>query len=389
MIFFKKNFFQKLNNQPKIYIIKKLLKKLIKEDNEILHSFRASYKNNYNNLLVNSLQKYKTISLIGMGGSILGSKAIYSFLKKKNNKNFIFIDNLNSNLEEKIVKKKKLNLIISKSGNTLETIVNLNISENRLDKNIFLTENNNNSYLFKLAKKFKSTIIYHNKLIGGRFSVLSEVGMLPAELMGFKSNKFRRLNNLVDNKKLLISLMDSILSQYNFIKTKKTNSIILNYDENSVDLFNWYQQLVAESLGKKKIGIMPIISNMPKDNHSVMQNYLDGPRNNFFTFFYVKKTAPNKIKGKKLNKSHEFLKKKNLEEVLYSQFTATQKVFDEKKIPYRTIVIQKRNEETLGELFIFFMLETILLGKLLKINPYDQPAVELIKQETIKLLKKS
>ena len=68
MIFFKKNFFQKLNNQPKIYIIKKLLKKLINEDNEILHSFRASYKNNYNNLLVNSLQKYKTISVIGMGG---------------------------------------------------------------------------------------------------------------------------------------------------------------------------------------------------------------------------------------------------------------------------------------------------------------------------------
>jgi len=152
-------------------------------------------------------------------------------------------------------------------------------------------------------------------------------------------------------------------------------------------LFNWYQQLVAESLGKKEIGILPVISNMPKDNHSVMQNYLDGPRNNFFTFFYVKERVSSKIRDKKLNKSHEFLKKKNLEEVLYSQFTATQKVFDEKKIPYRTIIIQKRNEETLGELFIFFMLETILLGKLLKINPYDQPAVELIKQETIKLLK--
>ena len=281
-----------------------------------------------------------------------------------------------------------MNLIISKSGNTLETIVNFNIAENRLDKNIFLTENNN-SYLFKLGKKFKSITINHNKLIGGRFSVLSEVGMFPADLMGFKSNKFRRFNNLINNKKLLVSLIDGILSQYNFIKNKKTNSVILNYDENSDDLFNWYQQLVAESLGKKEIGILPVISNMPKDNHSVMQNYLDGPRNNFFTFFYVKERVSNKIRDKKLNKSHEFLKKKNLEDVLYSQFKATQKVFDEKKIPYRTIIIQKRNEETLGELFIFFMLETILLGKLLKINPYDQPAVELIKQETIKLLKKS
>jgi glucose-6-phosphate isomerase len=386
MIFFKKNFFKKLNNQPKISIIKNYLKKLILEDNEILQSFKKSYKNNYNRLLVNSLQKYKTISVIGMGGSILGSKAIYSFLKKKNNKHFIFIDNLNSNLDKKIVEKKKLNLVISKSGNTLETIVNFNIAENRLDKNIFLTENDN-SYLFKLANKFKSTIINHNQLIGGRFSVLSEVGMLPADLMEFKSNKFRRFDNVINNKKLLVSLIDGVLSQYNFIKTKKTNSVILNYDENSVDLFNWYQQLVAESLGKKKIGILPVISNMPKDNHSVMQNYLDGQRNNFFTFFYVKERVSNKIRDEKLNKSHEFLKKKNLEEVLYSQFTATQKVFDEKKIPYRTIIIQKRNEETLGELFIFFMLETILLGKLLKINPYDQPAVELIKQETIKLLK--
>ena len=69
------------------------------------------------------------------------------------------------------------------------------------------------------------------------------------------------------------------------IKKKKFNSIILNYDEKSTDLFYWYQQLIAESLGKKNKGILPIISNMPKDNHSLMQLYLDGPKNNFFTFF--------------------------------------------------------------------------------------------------------
>ena len=78
--------------------------------------------------------------------------------------------------------------------------------------------------------------------------------------------------------------VDYILQNYN----KKTNSIILNYDENSQDLFYWYQQLIAESLGKKSQGILPMVSLMPKDNHSLMQLYLDGSRNNFFTFLGLK-----------------------------------------------------------------------------------------------------
>jgi len=179
------------------------------------------------------------------------------------------------------------------------------------------------------------------------------------------------------------------LSQYYFIKKNKTNSIILNYDKNSIEFLEWYQQLVAESLGKKNLGILPIISNLPKDNHSIMQNYLDGPKKNFFTFFYVKEKLSNKIKNKNLYTTHKYLKKKSLDKIIYAQFSATQKVFEKKKIPFRTFIVENRNEESIGELFIFFMLETVLLGKLLKINPYDQPAVELIKKETLKLLKKS
>ena len=111
--------------------------------------------------------------------------------------------------------------------------------------------------------------------------------MLPAELMGLKSNNFRQLNSLIKNKKFINALISNVSSTLYFIKRKKFNSIIINYDQKSENLFKWYKQLVAESLGKHQKGLLPIVSNMPKDNHSVMQLYLDGFKNNFFTFFYV------------------------------------------------------------------------------------------------------
>ena len=154
-------------------------------------------------------------------------------------------------------------------------------------------------------------------------------------------------------------------------------------------MFYWYQQLVAESLGKSSKGILPIISNLPKDNHSLMQLYLDGFKNNFFTFFYVKDKSIKKINNKSLLNSHYYLRNKKITDIQYAQFRATQNIFLRRKIPFRSFVIKKRNEETLGELFTFFILETILLGNALKINPYDQPAVEEIKKETFKILKKN
>ena len=125
---------------------------------------------------------------------------------------------------------------------------------------------------------------------------------------------------------------------------------------------------------------------MPKDNHSVMQLYLDGPRNNFFTFFNVRDKNSTKIINNKILPSHSHLKDKNLGEIVMSQKLATEKVFLNKKIPFRSFEITNRDENTLGELFCFFILETILIGRALKINPYDQPAVELIKKETKKIL---
>jgi len=295
-----KNF--KLNKNIKnIKNIKKLLLNNINSKNEIINSLKKSYKYSFDKKKLYNLKKYSIIILIGMGGSILGAKSIYSFLKHKIKKTFYFVDNFD--FLKKINTKKKINIVISKSGNTLETIVNTNILVKKKDKNIFITENKQ-SYLRALAQNLKADIVDHNNYIGGRYSVLSEVGMLPAELMDLNSSKFKRYDSLVKNKKFLDNLILNVSNTLTLVNRNKLNSVILNYDNNSNDLFYWYQQLIAESLGKNNNGIFPIISNVPKDNHSLMQYYLDGPKNNFYTFFFINEENSLNLKNNKLLKTH-------------------------------------------------------------------------------------
>ena len=113
---------------------------------------------------------------------------------------------------------------------------------------------------------------------------------------------------------------------------------------------------------------------------------MDGPRNNFFTFFYVKEKFSFKIKNSEVLSSHSYLKDKDINKIMFAQKKATERVFLQKNIPFRSFEILKKDEKTLGELFCFFILETILIGRALKIDPYNQPAVELIKKETKKIL---
>ena len=370
---------KKIKISSNFFKIKNLISKY-----KFLISLTSFYKYGYSKKLVKNLKKNSVFRIIGMGGSTLGAETIYQFLRNYTNKEFIFINNLKPNLTKYEKNTKAINLIISKSGNTLETISNSN-SLFKKNKNIFIIEKKN-SYLFNLANNLKSEIIEHKNYIGGRYSVLSEVGMLPAELMGFKEKKFKKLNYLVKNKSFLKSLINNVSSILTFIKQGKFNSIILNYDEQSDNLFKWYQQLIAESLGKKSKGILPIISTMPKDNHSLLQLYLDGPKKNFFTFFNVVEKKSEKFNKIINDNSLDYLKNKSFFEILRAQQQATQNIFKLKKIPFRSFEIIKRNEETLGELFCFFILETILLGNALKVNPFDQPSVELIKKETTKIL---
>jgi len=376
--------FVNFNIKKKNTFVKKNLKLILKENNQVILSLKKNYKDSFNKKILNFFKKKRDYRIIGMGGSTLGAQAINDFLKNKVKKKFSFIDNLQA-FTKKNIKKNYNNLVISKSGNTIETIANVNILIKKNDQNLFITENKKN-YLRQVANRLKAEIVDHNNFIGGRYSVLSEVGMLPAELMGLKSKNFRQLNNLVKNKFFMNELIRNVEAMIYFIKSKKFNSIIINYDDQSSNLFQWYQQLVAESLGKNKTGLLPVVSLMPKDNHSVMQLYLDGFRNNFFTFFYTHENDSSKINNDSVLLEQKFLKNKDINQIMYAQKKATEIVFKKKKIPYRSFEIRKRDEKTLGELFCFFIIETILIGKTLNINPYDQPAVELIKKQTKKIL---
>ena len=374
-----KNYFK-----TKIFV-KKTLKKYSKD--KFFQSLSNRYIYNFSKKKILKYKKFNNFNIIGIGGSSLGIEAIYNFLSFKIKKKFNFYNNIDSNkfLEKKKIK--SLNIVISKSGNTLETISNFNILNNKKN-NLFISEKSNN-YLRKLANKLKCEVIEHRNYIGGRYSVLSEVGMLPSILMGLKEEKFKNFDNLIKNTKFIDGLIDSVSSTIFYIKNKKFNSIILNYDERSEELFKWYQQLLAESLGKKSKGLLPIISTMPKDNHSLMQLYLDGPKNSFYTFFDVIEKKSSKINNSLILNSHNYLKNKSFLDIKTAQKKATQTVFKNKKIPFRSFNVLNRSENSLGEIFTFFMLETILLGHALKVNPFDQPSVELIKIETNKILKKN
>ena len=375
-----KNFSKKNKNFKKLKVI---LNSIINTDSEIIKSLKPNYKYSYKTSLLRKIKKFKNIRIFGIGGSILGSKAIYQFLIDKVKNKIFFVDDIS---DIKLNSKKNfLNLIISKSGNTIETIANINLNIGKKDKNVIITDNNKN-ILRELSLKLKSNIINHNNFIGGRYSVLSEVGMLPAELMGFKESSFKQFNNLVKSDRFLNNIVSNVGYILSLLNKKKSNSIILNYDEKADGILKWYQQLVGESLGKKGKGILPIISSMPKDNHSLMQYYLDGQDRNFYTFFFTQEKFKKKIGNRYLDKSQHFLKNKDINQILFAKHKASEKVFKRKKIPFRSFIIKERSPESMGELFCFFIIETILLGKALGVNPYDQPSVELIKIETKKIL---
>ena len=367
--------------------IKKIIESNWFKNLKLIRSLNINYKYSYSKKDLKKYKKYKSFRVFGMGGSILGAEAIYQFMRHKIKKNFIFINNLKPNFTNCERNKKVVNLVVSKSGNTLETISNLNVllKKKTTNKNIFIIENKNN-YLSKIAKKIKAEVFEHKNFIGGRYSILSEVGMLPAELMGLKEKKFKKYNYLINNKNFINNLVNNVSSTLKFIRQGKSNSVILNYDEKSENFFKWYQQLIAESLGKKSKGILPIISTMPKDNHSLMQFYLDGSKNNFYTFFNVKERKSERINNNNLLKPYQYLRNKTLYKILVSQMEATQRIFKRKNLPFRSFDILNRTEDSMGELFCFFIMETILLGRALNVNPFDQPSVELVKTETKKIL---
>ena len=399
----KDNFFKSYKNNSRNYnknlkkvrkIFKTLLNDLKNFEIPLLESYDKDYEFDFSTAMVKKFSKCKNIVIIGMGGSILGTKSIYSFLKKKIKKEVFFFDNLDLNLNINYKKIKNLKnscfIVAGKSGRTIETIINLGtiFSKNLLkNKLIIICEPTDNS-LMDIANKYNAEVIKHKEFISGRYSVLSETGMFPAALMGLNLMKFKNLKKLIKNKSFTAALIQNVTCIYTLISRKINNSVILNYDSNLNDLGYWYQQLVAESLGKEGKGINPTLSFGPKDHHSLLQLYLDGPKDKFFTFFNSSEKGDKfKISQDIIPKDMRFLKNKNLRFIVNAQFNAVKNIFKLKKIPFRQIVFNKKNEEELGEIFTFFVLETILLARLMNINPFDQPAVEEVKIQTERFLR--
>ena len=271
--------------------------------------FNFDFKINY----LKKYKKFKNIVIIGMGGSVLGSNAICDFLKHKIKKKVTFFDNLD---KEKLSRFKKNNnvsnclfIIISKSGNTIETLSNLkgfNILKLNAKNIIIITEKRKN-ILNTIAKKYNLFFIEHKNFLGGRYSVLSEVGIIPSFLMGINIIKLRSnlKKYLKDKNKLFLKKSSLALSEI-INKKKYRNLIFLNYSPKLEKFLFWCQQLIAESLGKKGKGFLPTVSNAPKDHHSLLQLYLEGPKDKIFYIFSEKETSRNKLKAKKINKQEFF-----------------------------------------------------------------------------------
>ena len=395
--FFKNYFINSSNYKKNLKKIKKIFNSFILDlkNNKIplLESYDKNYEFDFSKTTVKKFSGYKNIIIIGMGGSILGTKTIYSFLKKKIKKNVFFFDNLDPNLYLKYKKIKNLKnscfIVSGKSGRTIETIMNLGtiFSKNLLKNKLIIISEPTDNALMTIANKYNAEIIEHKEFIGGRYSVLSEPGMLPAALMGLEVNRFKNLKILIKNKNFVSSLIQNVAAIFTLHSVGIKNSVILNYDSDLNDLGYWYQQLVGESLGKKGKGITPILSTAPKDHHSVLQLYLDGPKDKFFTFFSSSNEGKkHKTSSKIAPNNMKFLKNRWLGDIIKAQCSATKNIFKSRKIPFRNFIFNKSNEEELGMIFTFFVLETILLARLMNVNPFDQPAVEQVKIETRKIL---
>ena len=388
---FKKNY---LNNNFSRILSKKYLenKNDISNEKKTLNVLNKRFKYNFSLNDIKRFKKYETIAVIGMGGSILGTEAIFNFFQNNIKKKIYFFDDID---EDKVVKFKKesnfkkiLFFIISKSGNTIETLSNtfaLKILKKNSKNIIIISEKNN--VLFRIAQDLNLFFIEHKKNIGGRYSVLSEVGLIPAYLMGLKIENFRtQTQSFLNGKKQLI-LKENSLKLANMLNSKKFNSLIfLSYAPKLEKFLYWCQQLIAESLGKNNKGFLPIISNVPKDHHSLLQLYLDGPKDKIFNIFSFKEKAKIKIKTKTFIDKKFTVNNNTLSGIKNSQKNALIKSLKKRKIPFREFIIKGSDEKALGELFSYFILETVLIGKLVKINPFNQPAVEEVKIFTKKLL---
>lgn len=362
--------------------------------------------------------KFSDIIILGIGGSALGATCLeqsLTHLFKKKSPCLHVLDNIDptllKELEDTIDYKKTLFIVITKSGTTPETLTQYFYFRNKTNKKkldpkkhfIFITDPKE-GFLRQLAKEEKIPSFEIPENVGGRFSVLTSVGLLPAALIGINieellagartmRDKFLSTNS---NKNLPYQLASIQYSQY---ENGKTINVLIPYAQKLIRLADWYRQLLAESIGKRfdnngkivNVGITPVNALGVTDQHSQLQLYNEGPNNKLIIFLEIERLAPELLIPNIYPQKSElkFLNKKiSFNKLLKIEKDATASSLTHNKRPNITIKIDRINEESLGELFMLFECSTAFLGEFFNINAYDQPGVELSKKLTKQALLK-
>jgi len=352
--------------------------------------------------------KYKKLLIFGIGGSSLGAQTLCGtrFYQYSLNQDIEikFIDNIHYiNFIEylKLVDfENTMFLIVSKSGQTIETLTQMVVALNYfadqgydISQNvIFITEDTDNP-INNFAKKIKAKNLIHNPKIGGRYSCFSNVALLPAAISGFDIREFcdgadfvlnRFLeadseNDVVQGAALLLSTEDAGIK----------SNVIIPYLQRLYYLPFWYAQLTAESLGKNNTGMLPIKALGSIDQHSLLQYFLEGGQDLFFNFLTIDtRNQGSDIQDNLLNfAGYEYLKGSTIGDVSYAQQEATIKSFIAKNKMLRRFNLDEFSDYALGALMMHFVLETIIMGYVRDINPFDQPAVEFGKKISKDILK--
>ena len=341
-------------------------------------------------------KNFKKTLILGVGGSSLGGKTL-SAIKAGNN--IEFLESIDPITVKKSLDRTNLTetlfIVISKSGQTIETICQLLIILDELDKagisdysNQFLViTEEKDSPLLKIAKKINAQILNHPKEIGGRYSCFCAVGMVPAAICGLNIKKIRIgaqkvINDFLEND----DLANICAIQLELYEKGFNNNVIMPYIDNLKNFTDWYRQLWSESLGKNNFGPTPINSMGTIDQHSQLQLYLDGPKNKFFTFITAQDHGEDFF-IKDLEGHETLFGNKNLSEIVQNEQETTIEVLNRKKLPIRKIWTKKLDEEILGGLMMQIFLETIIIAYSQNFNPFDQPGVEIRKNLAREILK--
>lgn len=374
---------------------KKLRQEISNQEILALDIVNDDHDLNYISQIADNIKQYDKTLILGVGGSSLGGKTLTSLA---NNDDLIFLESIDPSTIKKTLDKidfaKTFFLIISKSGQTIETICQLLIILEKLDELkisdysqqfLLITEEKNDSPLLQLAQKLNIKIANHPQ-VGGRYSCFSIVGLLPAAICGLDIKKIKNgakeaIIDFLNNDDLAINCA----TQLDLYDSGFDSNVIMPYIDDLKNFTDWYRQLWSESLGKNGFGATPVNSMGTIDQHSQLQLYLDGPENKFFTFILAKNHKDDFL-IKDISQCETLFGGKNLSSIVQVEQETTIEVLRQKNRPIRIIEIEKLDEKILGFLMMQIFLETILIAYAKNFDPFDQPGVEVRKNLARKIL---